>query len=534
MTPKLTSSVFAGTASWRCQVAREVSQHYQDEDRAIDIVAEHLLDKFTQSDSEPPAAVRVGKKLNKYLAKYAHVHVSAAQCAALTQPVVARLSDIRRMDPQGVNRPQQLQGMSLQLRSELFKRSLSGKFRIVATAQEEILPASLFKATPAGYVLRSGVTPAAAVDALLNLRFHGLAMRKSTLTLLLNLGALRAALYEEGFDDRHADAAFNAYFRTPSTGWGYFRRYDFNLPRLADEIINSEVSIPAVSAHLSVSDLATLWLSRLKQLVILDQPQELAQAAVLEGVRIATDEKVMLCLRLSGDRIVWQNAHHVHYSPPDAVSPQLPPSDPQEAQLTHHMRTTFINMMQSEFPAHPQLSPRGSRWRIVEDDDIDSNCVGHALGKNEFMWPGESLQDFDALLHREGFVRLKKLDFRRVSQIEKVVVFGMNKTHPKYRQEANLWTRRHGRREPHKKVPRYLCMHLVRQEADGTYTSKVGMGFKPVIRVADPVLLGNSEPVAKSDGSMHQLFSYYGAPIAVYARCRDSLPTCAGGQAAHS
>ena len=85
------------------------------------------------------------------------------------------------------------------------------------------------------------------------------------------------------------------------------------------------------------------------------------------------------------------------------------------------------------------------------------NCIAWTLGvRDEWVWPGEKLSDFDALYSKAGFTPLASMDATLDPSLEKVVVYGIKK--------GNDVTVTHG----------------ARQDASGAWTSK--LGTQPLIR----------------------------------------------------
>ena len=112
------------------------------------------------------------------------------------------------------------------------------------------------------------------------------------------------------------------------------------------------------------------------------------------------------------------------------------------------------------------------------------NCIAWTLGiTDRWVWPGSTLPDFDDLYTKYGFERLKSRDTSAEVSAEKVVLYG------------NL--RDDGRVE---------ATHGAKQEADGTWSSKIG----GMARIKHPT------PEAVAGGS-------YGDPIAVYSRKKPGV-----------
>ena len=107
------------------------------------------------------------------------------------------------------------------------------------------------------------------------------------------------------------------------------------------------------------------------------------------------------------------------------------------------------------------------------------NCIAWSVGiTTEWVWPGKKVKDFDKLYGQHGYRRQDTRDTKVEAGFEKVALYG--KVTPAGELEAT---------------------HAARQEADGTWTSKVGALARIKHRTADSVA-GPS----------------YGDPIAVYVR----------------
>jgi len=112
------------------------------------------------------------------------------------------------------------------------------------------------------------------------------------------------------------------------------------------------------------------------------------------------------------------------------------------------------------------------------------NCIAWSLGiTSKWLWPGDSLQDFDRFYEQQGFHRLSKLDFRKQDGFEKIVLYGK------------------------KKEQGIRCTHAARQMSDGKWTNK--LGALPLIKVPTPEILAGPA---------------YGKPVAVYVRKKTNRP----------
>lgn len=119
------------------------------------------------------------------------------------------------------------------------------------------------------------------------------------------------------------------------------------------------------------------------------------------------------------------------------------------------------------------------------------NCIAWSLGiTDRWVWPGQSMIAFDELYAKHGYKRLTTRDTGLKAGYEKVVLYGKHEAvqlkgaDGKAREEAL-----------------FVATHAAKQEADGTWTSKLG-GL---------ALIKHPRPEAVSGEG-------YGDPIAVYAR----------------
>ena len=112
------------------------------------------------------------------------------------------------------------------------------------------------------------------------------------------------------------------------------------------------------------------------------------------------------------------------------------------------------------------------------------NCIAWTLGiRDQWVWPGTTVKDFDALYAKSGYRPLDTMDTSLDPKLEKVVIFGV----PQMGGGLEV-------------------THGVHQEADGQWTSK--LGTEPLIRHRD--LEGVAGPS-------------YGKPIRVYVRERQEV-----------
>src|SRR5262249_40091683 len=79
------------------------------------------------------------------------------------------------------------------------------------------------------------------------------------------------------------------------------------------------------------------------------------------------------------------------------------------------------------------------------------NCISWSIGITErWVWPGGKVADFDRLYASHGYQRATNLDFSLQPGVHKLALYG------------------------HPRGGTIACTHAARQEADGTWTSKLG------------------------------------------------------------
>jgi hypothetical protein len=118
-------------------------------------------------------------------------------------------------------------------------------------------------------------------------------------------------------------------------------------------------------------------------------------------------------------------------------------------------------------------------YRVLAPITPRYNCISHTVGAyDRWVWPGESVSDFNRLYGRSGYRRGEWLDARPQSGVDKIVLYGQ------LTPSGGL-----------------SVTHAARQHPRGGWTSKLGQG--PLIWHPLPgSLTGRS----------------YGFPIAIYTR----------------
>lgn len=148
------------------------------------------------------------------------------------------------------------------------------------------------------------------------------------------------------------------------------------------------------------------------------------------------------------------------------------------------------------------MFPRLDRkdWEALAPATEDYNCIALSVGETDHnIWPGPRVEDFDKLYAEHGFVPLDGLDYSLQPEVEKAVLYAQSPGDRDY-EPARLALEAEGRPVPPGTA---ICTHAIRQETDGSYSSKNGHLAR--IKVLDPRDLGGG---------------FYGEPIRVYARRR--------------
>lgn len=119
-----------------------------------------------------------------------------------------------------------------------------------------------------------------------------------------------------------------------------------------------------------------------------------------------------------------------------------------------------------------------SNYEILKPPTHAYNCIAWAIGTpSEWVWPGNTIEDFDLLTRAFGYQRLETLNYKVEEGVTKIVLYGKIVD---------------GKAD---------ATHMARQMPDGTWTSKLGS-----------LALIQHENPDDLDGNA------YGRPIAVYVR----------------
>lgn len=135
--------------------------------------------------------------------------------------------------------------------------------------------------------------------------------------------------------------------------------------------------------------------------------------------------------------------------------------------------TSFPNLKAENFAA---IGPYSERY----------NCIAWTIGvRDEWVWPGTKVADFDALYERHGYRPLDTMDLSHDPTMEKIVIYGLPP--------------RGGNRE-------IEVTHGALQDARGRWTSKIG-----------------TQPLIRHDNLEDLAGPSYGEPVRVYVRPRAGV-----------
>ncbi|MCP3104622.1 DUF6209 family protein [Myxococcus sp. K15C18031901] len=112
------------------------------------------------------------------------------------------------------------------------------------------------------------------------------------------------------------------------------------------------------------------------------------------------------------------------------------------------------------------------------------NCIAWTVGKrNEWVWPGTRVEDFDALYAQQGYEPLDSVDLSHDPTLEKVVIYG---------------------RKPATGKGPIEVTHGALMDEQGRFTSKIG-----------------TQPLIRHESADDLTGPSYGAPVRVYVRPRQ-------------
>lgn len=132
-------------------------------------------------------------------------------------------------------------------------------------------------------------------------------------------------------------------------------------------------------------------------------------AMVLPSMKVpldATEMKVWFKGQSGGDT-TWDSAFGQNYA--FSVAPSRDDLDPSwKAEMLRNK--SFPNLKAENFVG---IGPSAERY----------NCIAWTVGvRNEWIWPGTKVSDFDALYGRHGYQPLEELDLSHDPKLEKIVI----------------------------------------------------------------------------------------------------------------
>jgi hypothetical protein len=168
---------------------------------------------------------------------------------------------------------------------------------------------------------------------------------------------------------------------------------------------------------------------------------------------------------------------------------------------------------------HPAMSPRIDldQSEALAPADPKVNCVGYAIGKDEWVDLGLRQEAYKQALTSRGFIELDDVDTRVVDGYEKVAVYGFAAGSPgfgeKYSELARMlpvpppgWDMDDWLAFAQPRPDDGIVTHVAVQSPSGAWESKLGAG--PVVRVPKAEDFGGGD---------------YGEPVAVFIRRRSAL-----------
>ncbi|HZI15938.1 MAG TPA: DUF6209 family protein [Myxococcus sp.] len=132
---------------------------------------------------------------------------------------------------------------------------------------------------------------------------------------------------------------------------------------------------------------------------------------------------------------------------------------------------SFPNLQEGDFVG---IGPSSQRY----------NCIAWTLGiRDQWVWPGTRVEDFDKLYGKEGYKPLKDLDLSHDPNVEKIVVYGL---------------------KPKTGTGPIEVTHGARMDEQGRLTSKIG-----------------TQPLIRHNSADDLTGPSYGEPVRVYVRPRQ-------------
>jgi hypothetical protein len=176
----------------------------------------------------------------------------------------------------------------------------------------------------------------------------------------------------------------------------------------------------------------------------------------------------------------WASAAPYTWSIPSAAKPALDRTKFPEERLRVVLLSGYPNLG-TEFEVVAPRTGHVDHPKSQVPGVKQYNCIAWSLGiTDRWVWPGKTVREFDALYARYGYKRAETRNLKLEAGVAKVALYG------KLTDAGEL-----------------SATHAARQEADGTWTSKLGGEARIRHLTADAV----AGPV-------------YGDPIAVYVKKR--------------
>jgi hypothetical protein len=172
----------------------------------------------------------------------------------------------------------------------------------------------------------------------------------------------------------------------------------------------------------------------------------------------------------SADGLVY--AFGIDEDEEDLVLRAITPLDKKRFKEERHLLETKY------YAVHPNLL---TNYEVLgpSSEKRTYNCISWSLGiTDRWLWPGEQLEEFDRLFAKHGYRRASDLDFRVKKGVVKIALYGV------VNEDGTV-----------------KCTHAAKQEANGTWTSKLG-------RLA---LIRHLRPDDVNGPS-------YGEPVAIYVK----------------
>ena len=248
----------------------------------------------------------------------------------------------------------------------------------------------------------------------------------------------------------------------------------------------SKISFPDAKAPVALSSDQVQQLS--------DWDKQAGSLGLVQSLGAAPVVAVLKGAEFSGNQLalIFQlpNGQEARVGKSQAQFPGAKIPDPFINLAAHHeARKTFEDYLARR---GEETFPRlvGRAWELVEFGAQPYNCVAHTVRiHNDWQWPSHphNYSAYRGFIKLSAGLEIKPTDFQLSSGLEKVVLFSA---------DGKL-------------------THAILQDEDGGWSSKMGHGTHPLIRVDSP------------EAFIGPLF---GEPSAVYTRARSKEPFRAGGR----